>query len=81
MPRGLFGMTDMGWTPAAQLATQNLQGSANSYAAMDKAINQTQTTKYKGGGSLFGDILGGLGTIGGLAIGGYKAWKMPTPTN
>ena len=57
MPRGLFQMGTLGWTPAAQLATQNQSGAAASYASMDKAVNQTQTTKVSGGsGSIFGDI-------------------------
>lgn len=58
MPRGLFQMGTLGWTPAAQLATQNQSGAAASYASMDKAVNQTQTTKVSGGSSnIFGDIL------------------------
>ena len=39
MPRGLFQMGTLGWTPAAQLATQNQSGAAASYASMDKAVN------------------------------------------
>ena len=41
-------MGTLGWTPAAQLATQNMEGAARSYASMDKAVNQTQTTKVSG---------------------------------
>lgn len=77
MPRGLFQMGTLGWTPAAQLATQNQEGAARSYASMDKAVNQTQTTKVsEGSGSIFGDILpivgAGVGAMfgpAGMAIG------------
>lgn len=77
MPRGLFQMGTLGWTPAAELATQNQSGAAASYASMDKAVNQTQTTKVSGGGgSVFGDILpmvgAGVGSMfgpAGMAIG------------
>ena len=77
MPRGLFQMGTLGWTPAAQLATQNQSGAAASYASMDKAVNQTQTTKFSGGsGSIFGDILpivgAGVGAMfgpAGMAVG------------
>ena len=77
MPRGLFQMGTLGWTPAAQLATQNQSGAAASYASMDKAVNQTQTTKVSGGsGSIFGDILpivgAGVGAMfgpAGMAVG------------
>lgn len=71
MPRGLFRMGTLGWTPAAQLATQNQSGAAASYAAMDKAVNQTQTTKTSGGGSnIFGDIMPIVGAAAGFALGG-----------
>lgn len=71
MPRGLFQMGTLGWTPAAQLATQNQSGAAASYAAMDKAVNQTQTTKVSGGGSnIFGDIMPVVGAAAGFALGG-----------
>lgn len=77
MPRGLFQMGTLGWTPAAQLATQNQSGAAASYASMDKAVNQTQTTKVSGGsGSIFWDILpivgAGVGAMfgpAGMAVG------------
>ena len=77
MPRGLFQMGTLGWTPAAQLATQNQSGAAASYASMDKAVNQTQTTTVSGGsGSIFGDILpivgAGVGAMfgpAGMAVG------------
>ena len=36
-------MGTLGWTPAAQLATQNMEGAARSYSSMDKGVNQTQT--------------------------------------
>lgn len=71
MPRGLFQMGTLGWTPAAQLATQNQSGAAASYAAMDKAVNQTQTTKVSGGESnIFGDIMPVVGAAAGFALGG-----------
>ena len=71
MPRGLFQMGTLGWTPAAQLATQNQEGAARSYASMDKAVNQTQTTKVSGGSSnIFGDILPVVGAAAGFALGG-----------
>lgn len=71
MPRGLFQMGTLGWTPAAQLATQNQSGAAASYAAMDKAVNQTQTTRVSGGGSnIFGDIMPVVGAAAGFALGG-----------
>lgn len=71
MPRGLFQMGTLGWTPAAELATQNQSGAAASYAAMDKAVNQTQTTKVSGGGSnIFGDIMPVVGAGLGFALGG-----------
>ena len=71
MPRGLFQMGTLGWTPAAQLATQNQEGAARSYASMDKAVNQTQTTKVsRGGGNIFGDILPVVGAAAGFALGG-----------
>ena len=71
MPRGLFQMGTLGWTPAAQLATQNQSGAAASYASMDKAVNQTQTTKVSGGSSnIFGDILPVVGAAAGFALGG-----------
>lgn len=67
MPRGLFQMGTLGWTPAAQLATQNQSGAAASYASMDKAVNQTQTTKVSGGSSnIFGDILPASARLRGL---------------
>ena len=70
MPRGLFQMGTLGWTPAAQLATQNQIGAAASYASMDKAVNQTQTTKVSGGsGSIFGDILPIVGACVGAMFG------------
>lgn len=70
MPRGLFQMGTLGWTPAAELATKNQSGAASSYAAMDKAVNQTQTTKTSSGGNIFGDILPIVGAGIGAAFGG-----------
>ena len=71
MPRGLFQMGTLGWTPAAQLATQNQSGAAASYASMDKAVNQTQTTKVSWGiSNIFGDILPVVGAAAGFALGG-----------
>lgn len=71
MPRGLFQMGTLGWTPAAELATRNQSDAAASYAAMDKAVNQTQTTKVSGGESnIFGDIMPVVGAAAGFALGG-----------
>lgn len=64
-------MGTLGWTPAAQLATQNMEGAARSYASMDKAVNQTQTTEVSGGSSnIFGDIMPMVGAAAGFALGG-----------
>ena len=48
MPRGLFQMGTLGWTPAAQLATQNQEGPRVPMPRWTKAVNQTQTTKVSG---------------------------------
>ena len=67
-------MGTLGWTPAAQLATQNMEGAARSYASMDKAVNQTQTTKVSGSGigGALGSAAGGqnAATLGGLGVSG-----------
>ncbi|MDR2077168.1 MAG: hypothetical protein LBP61_09630 [Desulfovibrio sp.] len=72
-------------TNAAELSTQNMAGASNSYANMDKAVNQTQTTTVKqpetsflgdilpvvGGiaGGIVGSVVPGLGTAAGISIG------------
>jgi hypothetical protein len=58
-------------TNAAELSTANLAGASNSYANMDKEVNQTQTTTIKEPKSSFlGDILPVVGGIAGGLLGG-----------
>ena len=71
MPRGLFQMGTLDWTPAAELATRNQSDAAASYAAMDKAVKRTETTETSGGGgNIFGDIMPVVGAAAGFALSG-----------